>query len=71
MNLLQTVERQLGGLIETWPSNIIRLLFELFPSPSNIKQLAAFFCGNNVPEYYANKLCTTCYGSEANDVVYT
>jgi len=69
MSLLQTVEQQLGGPIETWPSNIILLLFQEFPSPANIKQVAAFLYGNGVWESKVTNLYTTCYGDQSNYLV--
>ena len=59
MSLLYAVEVYLGP-IDSWPSYIIEYLFVNSPTPEVIKELTAFFFGNDVPESLAYRLYNTC-----------
>ena len=59
MSLRQIMEFVLGG-IDTWPKAILKCLFVDEPTPSNIKTVSAFFCGNGIPFYMANYFFNLC-----------
>ena len=58
-SLLQILEFILGN-IDTWPTAILRRLFIEQPTPSNIKTISAFFCGNGIPFYMASYFFNLC-----------
>jgi len=58
-NPLRVVEQRLG-IVDTWPSSIIRFLFLECPTHRAIKLLSAFFYGNYIPPSLATKLYERC-----------
>ena len=59
MSLLYAVEVYLGP-IDTWPAYILEYLFVNSPTPEVIKELTAFFFGNDVPKSLAYRLYNAC-----------
>jgi len=59
MNLLQRVEQHLGQ-IDKWPTYIVRYLSINVPKPSNVKNLTAFFYGNDISVSIASQLYNAC-----------
>ena len=59
MSLLQILEFILGN-IDTWPTAILRRLFIEEHTPSNIKTISAFFCGNGILFYLARYFFNLC-----------
>ena len=56
---MHAVENHLGS-IDTWPSYIIRYLFVDTTTPHVVKELSAFFFGNDVPKALAYRLYQAC-----------
>jgi hypothetical protein len=71
MCLLQQVEQHLGQ-IDTWPTYIIRYLFIDVPKPGIVRELAAFFYGNDIPVSVASQLYNACndkYNLQVNEYI--
>jgi hypothetical protein len=59
MNLLLFLSCCIGEF-DTWPSNIFRLLFIDNPHPAAIRDVSAFFYGNNLSLRYASLFYVIC-----------
>ena len=73
MSLLEIMEFVLGS-IDKWPTAILKRLFVAEPTPSNIKTLAAFFCGSGIPFCMANyffNLCNDWGSDQATNIMRT
>jgi hypothetical protein len=61
MDPLSVVEKRVGA-VETWPTYIIRHVFEDEPDGRTVKNMAGFFYGNEVSLQDAVKCVNVCNG---------
>jgi len=60
MLLLQFLEVCIGGAFDLWPAYVHKILFSASSTPENIRTLAAFFYGHDVPLGVASTTYTIC-----------
>jgi hypothetical protein len=65
--LLEHLEGNLRAM-DTWPTLILRLLFQADPSPQTILILGSFFYGNSIPEDVAAPFYALCIGRNQNQI---
>ena len=64
MLLLQFLEVCIGGTFDLWPAYVQKILFSASSTPENIRTLAAYFYGHDVPLGVASTTYTICNPTE-------